>query len=77
MTETTNSPTKPNEPACPECSSLASRVEELDAEIARLGSDHNLEYCDCEFCQLRAFRFKQRLADKGLAGAHAEEKGTW
>jgi hypothetical protein len=29
MTETTNSPTKPNEPACTECSRLASRVEEL------------------------------------------------
>jgi hypothetical protein len=35
MSETTNSPTKPNEPACTECSRLASRVEELENLIAK------------------------------------------
>jgi hypothetical protein len=72
MPERTNSPTKPNEPACTECSRLASRVEELEkclrqmTEIAKgyrvIGYDHKF------------LRTAIAGAEKLLAGAHAEEK---
>jgi hypothetical protein len=75
MTETNNSPTKPNEPACPECSRLASRVEELENALgdvlAMAVTEHDSTYVggeSCEGCQAVS------RVEKVLARTHAEEK---